>query len=481
MLGRATLGSLLLVALLFTASDNASTAASAPAASYVSLGDSLAWNVGYVEMYAGHLAADLGVQVNTTKLGVGGWQSSNLRYALEQGVTHRDAVSHADVVTWDIGINDLNGARIAYKSGTCGGADGQDCLRYALAMFEENWDAIIQQLLDLTAGREVTLLTFDPYRAFMDADVADGTVDVFTPYWDAASLHVHETSTAAGVGVADVYRAFNGPSGTEDADAKGYYIADNIHLSDAGNELVAGMLADLGYLPFGEDSDGDHVIDTVDNCPGVANNDQANHDRDLVDLSAYGKTFNDITWPDSDTSGDACDDDDDNDGMADAVELAGTACGGNSTDPLLRDTDGDNALDGAECVLGSSPLSAASRPPKPAVDGDRDGLSDAAETSLGTSPLRSDTDGDTIPDGVEVKGYNSDPLSLDTDQDGCEDRREIASVNQDRKVNVFDFALVAQAAGSMTMYYAPFDLTRDGSVNVLDLLLMSKQLGVCVS
>jgi hypothetical protein len=50
------------------------------------------------------------------------------------------------------------------------------------------------------------------------------------------------------------------------------------------------------------DDDNDTVLDTVDNCPLVANPSQANHDADAM--------------------GDACDPDDDNDGVADAQDCA---------------------------------------------------------------------------------------------------------------------------------------------------------------
>jgi hypothetical protein len=53
-------------------------------------------------------------------------------------------------------------------------------------------------------------------------------------------------------------------------------------------------------LPSGSDSDGDHVVNTYDNCPSVSNANQADRDRDGM--------------------GDSCDNDSDNDGVFDGAD-----------------------------------------------------------------------------------------------------------------------------------------------------------------
>src|SRR4029079_553987 len=61
--------------------------------------------------------------------------------------------------------------------------------------------------------------------------------------------------------------------------------------------------------------DGDGVPDASDNCPNVYNPGQENHDG-FVDQTPP-KSVDDATWIRSDRNGDACDTDDDNDGMPD--------------------------------------------------------------------------------------------------------------------------------------------------------------------
>jgi hypothetical protein len=76
---------------------------------YVALGDSLAAGVdarrGYVERYAAHIESDTGARVEVLNLGVSGLTSSELLYALRNDESMRRALSTAEVVTFNIGIN----------------------------------------------------------------------------------------------------------------------------------------------------------------------------------------------------------------------------------------------------------------------------------------------------------------------------------------------------------------------------------------
>ncbi len=58
-------------------------------------------------------------------------------------------------------------------------------------------------------------------------------------------------------------------------------------------------------------------------------------------------------------------------------------------------------------------------------DTDGDGLPDAVEVEIGTDPNNPDTDGDGLSDGDEYYQYHTNPLSSDTDGDGLGDGLEI--------------------------------------------------------
>ena len=87
-----------------------------------------------------------------------------------------------------------------------------------------------------------------------------------------------------------------------------------------------------------EDADGDGVEDSLDNCPNIPNADQANFD--------------------GDAQGEACDDDDDNDGLLDEVETGTDVfvdANNTGTNPHDPDSDDDGVSDGDEVAAGTDP------------------------------------------------------------------------------------------------------------------------------
>jgi hypothetical protein len=193
----------------------------------------------------------------------------------------------------------------------------------------------------------------------------------------------------------------------------------------------------------------------------VPNADQAHSDRNFIDLTPP-KANDDLTWINSDTTGDACDDDDDNDGLLDAAEAAG--CNGSGPlNPLVRDSDGDRFLDFAECDLGSNPANSGATPPF---------------TLCG---LVGDADLDGLQNRTEYCFYNGNTSSTNTDGDGCGDAREVMSVNNDQVVGSADLGLVAGEFGAYPVgsYRVAFDPNKDGTIGSADLGLVAGKFGAC--
>jgi lysophospholipase L1-like esterase len=202
---------------------------------YVALGDSLAAGVGarrgYVDRYADHLREDTGARIELTNLGVSGQTSPQLLRSLKNDASTRRALRGAEVVTYNIGINDLGQARDPYEAGTCGGAQGERCLRTAVEEFEGNWDAITGEILSLRSPDETIIRT-----AGLGYTPRAGKG--FEPYLKQVNRHVDASAAESSIPYAEVSLGDEGLG------------PDGLHPDDSGYEAIAGRLQRLGYEPL---------------------------------------------------------------------------------------------------------------------------------------------------------------------------------------------------------------------------------------
>jgi lysophospholipase L1-like esterase len=205
---------------------------------YVALGDSLAAGTGasyegYVERYAAYLEDDTGARVSVTNLGRNGQTSSELLYALRNEPSWRRVVGEADVLTVNIGINDLGHAVEAYENGTCDGTDNQDCLREAVQTVEDNWNAIVAELLGLRSTTSTIIRSAGlGYTPFLD------TEEVFKPYLNEVNGRIEKTASENGIPYIEVHLD------------RGHISRDGLHPNDEGYEVIAEQLRELGYKPL---------------------------------------------------------------------------------------------------------------------------------------------------------------------------------------------------------------------------------------
>ncbi|MEZ5543572.1 MAG: alkaline phosphatase D family protein [Pseudomonadota bacterium] len=162
------------------------------------------------------------------------------------------------------------------------------------------------------------------------------------------------------------------------------------YLTMDSNELTT--VSGLPSLPLANDDDTDGVPNDSDNCRSVPNGPF------LQDPGDGGMAQRNT---DGDPEGDACDLDDDNDGLTDSYELQ------IGTERLLFDTDNDGAGDGAEVTAGTDPLDDTSYPGM-LVPGDInvDGVVDVQDLLLATNILA----GSYSPSPAEQARWDIAPL-----------------------------------------------------------------------
>lgn len=167
-----------------------------------------------------------------------------------------------------------------------------------------------------------------------------------------------------------------------------------------------------GADPCVVDTDGDGLSDAEEVVRGT---DPGNSDSDRDGLLDGWEAAHGLN-PLSSTGTDGAESDIDGDGLTNLQEQTH---GGN---PHSADTDGDGLSDALELANGTDFGKS---------DTDDDGLSDLQEIELGTNPCRPDTDGDGIPDGWEFlhgldpkKATGDDGAAGDPDHDGLSNMDE---------------------------------------------------------
>jgi lysophospholipase L1-like esterase len=238
----------------------------------VAVGDSIPFNssddcpgcTGFVDRYAKAITQATGHPVDVHNLSQhNGLHTDDLLQELKNDSQRRDALANADIIIVSISYNDnpITGDDDpchAFKDNNWVWAKlTPACTSAAAVAFQPKLASVYSQIVALRAGKPTIFRTINMYNDSIGG--TDGQTGQVTPpeatnptraLYDAWSGMICKAAIANGFRCADTYHAFNGPDGLKVAVGVLTASTSNGHPSDKGNEVIAKVLADLGYAPL---------------------------------------------------------------------------------------------------------------------------------------------------------------------------------------------------------------------------------------
>ena len=232
----------------------------------VAIGDSIPYNseddcpgcTGFVDQYGTALAAATGTTVTVVN---NAEHNSNTVDMLLAGLTSQqnriDAVAGGDAIIVGIAHND---APMNRDDDACDGPGGErpdwskftdECIAVEIARFTPKYEALYARVAELRAGKPTILRTVNRYNdwnGWPDHDLSAEGLAVTVKIIDLWNGMICAAAEKSGFLCADISTAINGADGTK---ASGDMLAsDYTHPSQKGNDVIAGVLLDLGFAPL---------------------------------------------------------------------------------------------------------------------------------------------------------------------------------------------------------------------------------------
>jgi len=215
---------------------------------------------GFVDRYADAIFEATGHPVEVRNLSQPRLQVDALLEELKTDVSRRAALANADIILVSIAFNDTPWLR---SDDPCDGPNGSNpdwskynstCAAAAAEIFRPKFESVYAQIVALRAGKPTIFRTINRYNDWIGwvgeagEAIPPEATDATRVVLDAWSTMVCAAVQENGFTCADIYHAFNGADGLTPS---GDLLArDYTHPSDKGNEVIARVLADLGYAPL---------------------------------------------------------------------------------------------------------------------------------------------------------------------------------------------------------------------------------------
>jgi lysophospholipase L1-like esterase len=191
----------------------------------------------YPSLTASGLATSTGQKVTATNESVPGSTTSDVLHQLNSDSTVIDHVRAADAIEIEIGANDVG------YSDACGTT--VDCYTPKVPTIENNLDAIVRRVHELTSGHKVLVVLLDYWSVWLGGQYAaakgDAYVNAAAEMTDQVDTVIKSTATKTKSAYVDLRAAFKGPNYAYD---ETHYLSnDGDHPNAAGHQQIAAAIA----------------------------------------------------------------------------------------------------------------------------------------------------------------------------------------------------------------------------------------------
>lgn len=205
----------------------------------VAFGDSRTVSATWPYKFAEHIEEDLGVDVEVSNRAIGGQTSEELLELIQLIEPLRKQIREAEIVT----ILTLDKAGIlifAYNRFI------NDC---STEEYQTILEEIIVEIFTLRKDNPTIVRLLEHYNFPGTSKDAFDYFDIRKACFEQYNTIIHTVAEKYGILVVPIYESFNGSSGFENPDDKGF-LSDGLHLSQEGDVVIADLFRERGYAPI---------------------------------------------------------------------------------------------------------------------------------------------------------------------------------------------------------------------------------------
>ncbi len=213
---------------------------------YVGLGDSFTGYATWPVSYRLFLQEELGVTIEYRNWTIGAGTITDQIEQIQTSDKLRSEIMQAKLITVNCGHDGFRTPTYNYRDGNCGGTDGQDCLRAAYYQAEADWEAYLDELIDLRSPEEAAIVTFQGGMGLTETVCEWGsecyeTVTSYTKKW---ADFIEQTAVERGIYVVNTNRLVNGEDYDQPANQE-LFKDDKVHWNSEGSVKIVELLIQL--------------------------------------------------------------------------------------------------------------------------------------------------------------------------------------------------------------------------------------------